>query len=68
MGAIVHPFPRRGDPLAGGNGWRVADHGHQLAMAAGLRPQHAKTILDIVEGDALDEARQHFVGRCCRRL
>jgi hypothetical protein len=53
----------------GGNGRRVTDHGHQLAVAAGLRPQHAESILDIVEGDALDEARQHFVGRwCCRRL
>jgi hypothetical protein len=67
MGAIVHPFSRRRDPLAGGNACRVADHRHEVAMAAGLRPQHAEAILGIVESDALDEASQHFLRRGCRR-
>ena len=63
MGAVVDPFARRGDPLAGGDRGGVADDGHQIAMAARLDAQHAEAVLGIVEGDALDEARQHFLGR-----
>jgi hypothetical protein len=32
-------------------------------MPARLRPQNAEAVLGIVECDALDEARQHFLGR-----
>jgi hypothetical protein len=41
----------------------VADDGHQIAVAARLRPENAKAILAIVEGDPLDEAGKHFRGR-----
>ena len=41
----------------------MADHGHQIAMATGLRHENAEAVLGIVEGDALDEARKHFLGR-----
>ena len=40
----------------------MADDGHQIAMAARFRPDHAEAVLGIVEGDALDEAGEHFLG------
>ena len=36
VGAVVDPFARGGDPLAGRNGCRMADHGHHIAMPARL--------------------------------
>ena len=63
VGAVVDPFAGCGDPLPGGNDRGVADDGHQIAMSARFRPQYAKAVFRIVEGDALDEARQHFLGR-----
>jgi hypothetical protein len=38
----------------------VAYYRHQLTVASGLRPQDAKAVLGTVEGDALDQAGQHF--------
>jgi hypothetical protein len=35
----------------------MANHGHDITMSTGPGAQNAKTILGIVEGDALDEAR-----------
>ena len=61
VGAIVHPFTRRRDPLAGRDGCRVADHCHEVPVPARLRPQNAEAILCIMESDALDEARQHLL-------
>ena len=63
VGAVVDPFARRGDPLAGGDRRGVADDGHQIAMAACLHPQNAEAVLGVVEGDPLDEAGEHFLGR-----
>jgi len=40
----------------------VADDRDQIAMAAGLGPQNAETVLAIVEGDTLDKARQYVLG------
>jgi hypothetical protein len=54
--------PRR-DPLTGRDGRGVADHSHDVTMTARLGSQNAKAILDIMVRDALDEARQHFLGR-----
>jgi hypothetical protein len=62
MGAIIHPFTRCRDPLAGGDSCGVADHRHEIPMPPRLRPQNAKPVLGIVKGDALDESRQHLVG------
>jgi hypothetical protein len=36
-------------------------------MSPRLGPEDAETVLSIVEGDALDEARYGFLGRRCRR-
>ena len=63
MGAVVDPFARRGDPFAGGDRGGVPDGGHQFAVAARLDAENAEAVLGVVEGDALDETRQHFLGR-----
>ena len=63
MGAVVDPFARRGDPFAGGDGGGVADDGDQVAVAARLDAENAEAVLGVVERDALDKARQHFLGR-----
>ena len=40
----------------------MANDGHQIAVAARLRPEDAETVLGIVEGDALDEAGENCLG------
>src|ERR1700722_17536087 len=66
MRSVVYPLAARRDPLAGGNHGGVADDGHEIAVAACLRAQHAETVVGIVVGDALHEARKNFVGRWLR--
>src|ERR1700676_551324 len=74
MGVVVDPFDRCRNPLACGDSGGVADDRDQIAMATGLCPQNAESVLAIVEGDTLDKARQDFLGRwfllwphlCCR--
>jgi len=51
------------DPLAGGNGCGVANHGYDVTMPARSGAQNAKAILGVVVGYSLDEACQHFLGR-----
>ena len=58
--AVVGPFARRGDPLAGGDDGGMADDGHQIAMAARLRPENAEAVLGVMEGHPLDEAGEHL--------
>ena len=41
----------------------MADDGHQIAVAARFRPENAEAVLGVVEGDTLDEAGEHFLGR-----
>ena len=36
----------------------MANDGDEIALAAGFDPQHAKTVLGVVEGDAVDETGQ----------
>jgi hypothetical protein len=43
----------------------VADDSHKVPMSARLGPQNAEAVFLIVEGDALDEACQRFMGRRC---
>jgi hypothetical protein len=63
VGAIIDPFTRCGDPLAGGDGRGVTDDGHQITVAARLRPENAEAVLGVVEGDPLDEACENFLSR-----
>src|SRR5262249_20620867 len=41
----------------------MANHGDDVTMPARPGAQNAKTILGVVVGYSLDEARQHFLGR-----
>ena len=61
MRAIVDPFARGGDPLTGGNGGGMANHGHDVAMPARLGTQNAEAVLGVVVSDAFDETGQHFL-------
>jgi hypothetical protein len=60
---IVGPFARCGDPLAGGDDGGVANDGDQIAMAARFRPKNAEAVLSIMEGNPLDQAGKHLLGR-----
>ena len=71
MGAVVDPLAGCGDPFAGGDDGSVSDDGHQFAVPARLDANDAEAVLGVVVSDALDEARQNFLGRwlrlCLRR-
>jgi len=41
----------------------VPDDSQQIAMAARFRPKNAEAVLSIVEGDPLDQAGKHLMGR-----
>ena len=41
----------------------MAHDGHQIAVAARLRPENAKAVLAIVEGDSLHKAGENFLRR-----
>ena len=56
---------RRGDPLASSNGCSVTDDGYEVPISPRLGAQNEEAVFFIVEGDALDEARQRFLGRRC---
>ncbi len=63
---VLDGFDRRagrGDPLAGGNDGGMADDGYQIAVSARLRPQNAKAVLGVVEGDPFNEACENFLSR-----
>ncbi len=66
VGAVIDPFTRCGDPLPGRDHRGMPDHRDEFAVAACLDPQNTVTVLLIVVRDALDEARQHFLGRWFR--
>ena len=40
----------------------MANHGHDITMTTRPGTQNTKAILGVVVGDALDQARQHFLG------
>jgi hypothetical protein len=58
MVAVVDPVAAGGDPFAGRDHRRVADGRHQVAVPAGLDPQHAEAAFLGVEGDPLDKAHE----------
>ena len=64
---LVDLFAGCGDPLAGGDDSSVANEGHQIAVAARLRPEHAEAVLGVAEGDPLHKAGANFLGRWFRR-
>ena len=41
----------------------MANDGHQIAVTARFRPEHAEPVLGVVVGDTLDEAGENFLSR-----
>src|ERR1700733_1018144 len=41
----------------------MANDGHQIAVAARLRPENTKAVLAVVEGDPLHKAGEYFLSR-----
>ncbi len=58
----VHPGTAHRHPFAGADRGGMAHDRDQVAMAAGLDAQHAEAVLGVMEGDALDRAREHLGG------
>jgi hypothetical protein len=61
--AVVDPFTRRGDPLAGRDGGGVPDRSHQFAVTTRLDAQNAEAVLGIVISDAFDKPGENFPRR-----
>src|SRR5215471_20875717 len=56
--AVVDPGPARLDELAGGDHRGMSDEGNEIALATGFDPQNAEAVVGVMEGDAVDQARQ----------
>ena len=54
---------RRRVAFAGRDDGGVANDGDQIAMAARFRPKNAEAVLSVMEGDPLDQAGKHLLGR-----
>jgi len=63
MGAVIDPLARRRDSFAGGDRRGMANDGRQIAVASGPHAQDAESVLLVVEGDALDKAREDVLVR-----
>jgi hypothetical protein len=68
IGAVVHPFPGRRDPLAGGDHRGMADDGDQLAMTPRFDAEHTKAAVGVMECDPFNQASENLTGRRRRRL
>jgi hypothetical protein len=51
-----------GDPLTGRNGRGMSNDRYQLAVPTCLDPENTKPVVIIMEGNALDEAGENFLG------
>src|SRR5208282_976888 len=60
---VIDPLARGGDPFACRDRRGLTDHCHEVAMSARLRSENTEPVLLVVEGDPLDQARQHFLRR-----
>ena len=63
VGAVVDPSAGGRDPLASRNGCSMANNGYDVTMSARPGAKNAKTILGVVVGYSLDEARQNFLSQ-----
>jgi hypothetical protein len=66
MGAVVGPVTGGRDPLTGGNHGGVVNDRNEFAVAARLDPNHAKPVVGVLVGDALDQPGEHFPIRWLR--
>ena len=60
---VIDPLARRGDPFACRDRRGLTDHCHEVAMSARLGSENTEPVLLVVEGDPLNQARQHFLRR-----
>jgi hypothetical protein len=60
MGVVVGPVTGGRNPLTGGNHGGVANDRNEIAVAARLDPNHAKPVVGILVGNALDQPGEHF--------
>ena len=56
--AVIGPGPARLNELAGRDHRGMADEGDEIALTASFNPQHAEAVLGVMEGDAVDQARE----------
>lgn len=61
---IVDTFARGRHPFPGGDRRGVPDDGDEVPMRSGLDPQHAKTVVGVVEVHPLDQAGENLTFRC----
>jgi hypothetical protein len=59
---VIDPFAGCGDPLTSRNGRGMPNDRYQVAVTACLDPENAKAVVVIMEGDALDQAGENFLG------
>jgi hypothetical protein len=62
MGMVVDPFAGCGDPLTSRNGRGMPNHRYQFSVPSCLDPENTKPVVVIVEGNALDETGENFLG------
>src|SRR5579859_7651840 len=65
MGAVVDPLARRGDPFAGSDCRRMADHRYEVTMRPGFGAKNAEPVLRIVERDTFNDTSQNFLTLGC---
>jgi hypothetical protein len=67
VGAIVHPLPGGGDPLARRDARGMADGGHEIPVPARLHARHTEAAVRVVERYAFDQTGERFPGWRRRR-
>src|SRR6185437_11790806 len=60
---VIDPLTRGSDPLAGVDRGCVTHKRDEIAMAAGLDPEHAKAVLGIMERHPLHDPGEHIMVR-----
>ena len=65
MRAVVDPESAGLNELTGRDHRRMTDDGDQVSLAPGLDAQHAKAVLRVVEGHAVDQAGQDLGRGAC---
>jgi hypothetical protein len=56
--AVIDPGPACLHELAGRDHRGMANDGDQIALATGFDPWHAEAVVGVMEGNAVDQARQ----------
>ena len=62
MGMVVDPFAGCGDPFTSRNSRGMPNDRYQLAVPSCLNPENTKPVILTMEGNALDETGENFLG------